>query len=636
MGEPWAKYFGREQHAANHKLLPGTEAGRKKDKDKQGAALGPRMKSGSSSIQMQPSQRPDQCQGTPSLWISPKTPITQPQRDPDNRRSWKEMMMAQNYQALDDLQQLLHDHSNALVAQEPTDGFEVRWPHEIAIYSNLNTVMVFHKVLLSSYVAKPLSFPRGRMNIEVHNITYTSATVSWAMSSPCPENYYHVMYRPNWNSVFAGYLRQNFHREERVPHPLSSLVLHRLTPSTIYVLCITCKNSYPSSNHCTTFHTLDKIPLVFGGSKHEPTTSMWMVSSLLLLCFLALLAYGCLQFWSARCHWAARLKHPNSSPEEVVEGSGSPEEPLRDGLREELLEVPMTTVLMRSSSSVKESPYNSPHCFFSYKNKSVQVLTTMDVRSSLSKRLMAWSNDLYMAAEMRWVMSLFRFNPSQPRADLSWDALHHQKDDRPGVMSTGLALYLDVPLLEQRFVAVGCLSEGLPQGDLGKVLQGSVDGVADGLVEDTLHPPHQHLQPFDHGNHLKKKLNPDGLAVFPWAQLFLPNSTVEEAKGNIQTTLDCVRQEEARQLRDEADVVVPDLHHLLTDVVLGADAALSARPPGQKSNGVKDRTQLPLRHPRDSCSPRSSGLQARHPRGQRQPVPSLWISKSNHDSSGDH
>lgn len=29
---PWAKYFGREQHAANHKLLPGTEAGRKKDK----------------------------------------------------------------------------------------------------------------------------------------------------------------------------------------------------------------------------------------------------------------------------------------------------------------------------------------------------------------------------------------------------------------------------------------------------------------------------------------------------------------------------------------------------------------------------------------------------------------------------
>lgn len=35
-------------------------------------------------------------------------------------------------------------------------------------------------------------------------------------------------------------------------------------------------------------------------------------------------------------------------------------------------------------------------------------LTTIEVRSSLSKRLMAWSNDLYMAAEIRWVMSLFK------------------------------------------------------------------------------------------------------------------------------------------------------------------------------------------------------------------------------------
>lgn len=50
--------------------------------------------------------------------------------------------------------------------------------------------------------------------------------------------------------------------------------------------------------------------------------------------------------------------------------------------------------------AVYESPCSS--------SESIGVLTTMDVRSSLSKRLMAWSNDLYMAAEMRWVMSLFR------------------------------------------------------------------------------------------------------------------------------------------------------------------------------------------------------------------------------------
>ena len=74
----------------------------------------------------------------------------------------------------------------------------------------------------------------------------------------------------------------------------------------------------------------------------------------------------------------------------------------------------------------------------------------------------------------------------------------------------------------------------------------------------------------------------------------------------------------AGELRDEADVVVSDLHHLLTDVVLGADAALSARPPGQKSNGVKDRTQLPLRDPRDSCSPHLNVLQACHPQGKCQ------------------
>lgn len=42
-------------------------------------------------------------------------------------------------------------------------------------------------------------------------------------------------------------------------------------------------------------------------------------------------------------------------------------------------------------------------------------LTTMEVRSSLSKRLMAWSRDLYMAAEIRWVMRRFR-SMERPRS----------------------------------------------------------------------------------------------------------------------------------------------------------------------------------------------------------------------------
>ncbi|XP_053893968.1 fibronectin type III domain-containing protein 9 [Malaclemys terrapin pileata] len=203
------------------------------------------------------------------------------------------------------------------------------------------------------------------MNIEVRNVSDTRATISWSTNNPFPENYYHVMYRPNWNSVFAGYLRQNFHREERVPHSLSSLVLHRLTPSTVYILCVTCKNSYPSSNHCTTFHTLDQHLLALRGLKQESATSMWMVSSLLLLCFMAFLVYGCLQFWSSRCHTVSRLGQYSANPErEAGEQTSSPEGTLSTRMKEELLEVPMTDVLMRSSSFTTESPYRSPHCFF--------------------------------------------------------------------------------------------------------------------------------------------------------------------------------------------------------------------------------------------------------------------------------
>lgn len=48
----------------------------------------------------------------------------------------------------------------------------------------------------------------------------------------------------------------------------------------------------------------------------------------------------------------------------------------------------------------------------------------------------------------------------------------------------------------------------------------------------------------------------------------------------------------ASQLRDESDVVIPDLDHLLTDVVLGADAALSACPPGEKTTGLVHGSRL--------------------------------------------
>ena len=36
-------------------------------------------------------------------------------------------------QALDDFQQFLHDHSDALVAQQSADGLEVRGPHKVPV-----------------------------------------------------------------------------------------------------------------------------------------------------------------------------------------------------------------------------------------------------------------------------------------------------------------------------------------------------------------------------------------------------------------------------------------------------------------------------------------------------------------------
>lgn len=56
--------------------------------------------------------------------------------------------------------------------------------------------------------------------------------------------------------------------------------------------------------------------------------------------------------------------------------------------------------------------------------------------------------------------------------------------------------------LDDIFLLFDSLSKGVPQSDLGKVLQGRVDGVANGVIEHTLHTSHQHLQSFYHCYHL--------------------------------------------------------------------------------------------------------------------------------------
>uniref|UniRef100_A0A673U8D8 Fibronectin type-III domain-containing protein n=1 Tax=Suricata suricatta TaxID=37032 RepID=A0A673U8D8_SURSU len=151
------------------------------------------------------------------------------------------------------------------------------------------------------------------MNIEVGNVSYTGAIISWSSSEPCLEDYYHIMYRPNWNSIFSGYLRYSFHHEEKVPRTISSVVLEHLAPSTLYFLCISCKKAaFPYRHYCTMFHTLDKSPLAAGSSLVDPQISLWVLMAILLACFTAVLAFICLQFWCIRCHeprWSYRAGH---------------------------------------------------------------------------------------------------------------------------------------------------------------------------------------------------------------------------------------------------------------------------------------------------------------------------------------
>ncbi|XP_029073158.1 fibronectin type III domain-containing protein 9 [Monodon monoceros] len=183
------------------------------------------------------------------------------------------------------------------------------------------------------------------MNIEVGNVSYTGAIISWSSSEPCLEDYYHITYRPKWNSIFSGYLRYSFHHEEQVPRTISSVVLEHLTPSTLYFLCISCKMLFPYRHYCTVFHTLDKSPLAAGSSLVDPQISLWVLMAILLACFTAVLAFICLQFWCIRCHeprWSYRaglMEEANGLvrwPEEAP-GLGQGEEDLQ-GLP--LVEVP--------------------------------------------------------------------------------------------------------------------------------------------------------------------------------------------------------------------------------------------------------------------------------------------------------
>ncbi|XP_043925271.1 fibronectin type III domain-containing protein 9 [Protopterus annectens] len=205
------------------------------------------------------------------------------------------------------------------------------------------------------------------MNIEVHKTSYTSSTISWSANYKCPENYYRIMYRPNWNSVFSGYSHQSFHHEEKVPHSQNTFTLHRLTPSTVYILCITCKNVYPTGDHCTTFHTMEKTPLTYNKLKLDTVTTVSAVSSLLLICFSAILLYTCLQFWFSECQrWPKQYN--TTQQDETCDHQAWLEGPLEAVFTGDQYEVPLNSILCREMNHVMNSPQHLPHYFFPHKS----------------------------------------------------------------------------------------------------------------------------------------------------------------------------------------------------------------------------------------------------------------------------
>ncbi|XP_028657743.1 fibronectin type III domain-containing protein 9 [Erpetoichthys calabaricus] len=158
------------------------------------------------------------------------------------------------------------------------------------------------------------------MNLEIKNISFTSASVSWSHDPySCPENLYRLMYRPNWNSILSGFSRQNFHREEAVPLGRSSLKLQRLTPSTNYILCVTCQGSQPSRDQCSIFHTLAKDAMVLNSRTLDLATVVWLTSSILLMITAIVLLHGCFKLWCRKC----KRKRYSSAETVRIQGGGS-------------------------------------------------------------------------------------------------------------------------------------------------------------------------------------------------------------------------------------------------------------------------------------------------------------------------
>ncbi|XP_007891030.2 fibronectin type III domain-containing protein 9 [Callorhinchus milii] len=195
------------------------------------------------------------------------------------------------------------------------------------------------------------------MKIEVKNISFTSALVSWSPPQrSCLRNFYQIMYRPNWNRILSGISRQNFPREKLVPLSHTSITLKALTPSTQYIFCMACQGTHLSRDQCTTFHTMAKETVVVGGKKLDLAMIVWLTSSTLLIIIVIILLYGCFKMWVKRCKRNAKgynLSHSTTANREASQAwhVGNAE----TALVEVQFEVPTLALLDRFAESKSDA-----------------------------------------------------------------------------------------------------------------------------------------------------------------------------------------------------------------------------------------------------------------------------------------
>ncbi|XP_067888889.1 fibronectin type III domain-containing protein 9 [Heterodontus francisci] len=143
------------------------------------------------------------------------------------------------------------------------------------------------------------------MGIVIQNISSTSAIATWSSPANCANNFYSIMYHPKWKTLPSGYSRKIFQKEERVPISQNWLAIEKLTPLTMYILCITCLPDNPTSEQCTIFSTSPQNAAEVTSRKKDLALGIWMTSSVLLLIIAGVLLYGCLHIWCCK-----RREHP--------------------------------------------------------------------------------------------------------------------------------------------------------------------------------------------------------------------------------------------------------------------------------------------------------------------------------------